>query len=120
MEYNIYCLSNASTDIFGNVLTSFKNLFPNSLNIRDDKFEIGLVSVGIHLNYDSSPGLFQARSNIISDVPNGNDYSTILFSSSLPNKFKKQNFYHHLNRINYYPVRHTNIATISVKLTDVS
>ena len=119
MEYNIYCLSNASTDIFRNVLTSFQNLFPNSLNIIDDKFEIGLVSVGIHLNYDSSPGLFQVRSNIISDVPNGNDYSTILFSSSLPNKFKKQYYYHHVNRINYYPVRHTNISTISVKLTDV-
>ena len=119
MEYNIYCLSNASTNIFENVLTFFRNLFPNSLDIKDDKFEIGLVSVGIHLNYDSSPGLFQVRSNIISDVPNGNDFSTILFSSSLPINFKKRYFYQHLNRINYYPVRHTNISTISVKLTDV-
>ena len=119
MEYNVYCLSNASTEIFKNVLTSFKNLFPSSLNIEDEKFEIGLVSVGVHLNYDSSPGLFQVRSNVISDVPNGNDYSTIVFSSSLPNNFKNRYFYHHVNRINYYPVRHTNIATISVKLTDV-
>ena len=119
MEYNVYCLSNASTDIFNNVLTSFKNLFPTNLDIGDEKFEIGLVSVGIHLNYELSPGLFQVRSNIISDVPNGDDYSTIAYSSSLPHNLKNKYFYHHVNRINYYPIRHTNIATISVKLTDV-
>lgn len=119
MEYNVYCVSNASTNIYKNVLTSFKNLFPNSLDIGDQKFEIGLVAVGIHLNYDSSPGLFQVRSNIIADVLSGDDFSTILYASSLPNKFKNQYFYHHVNRVNYYPVRHTNIGTISVKLTDV-
>ena len=119
MEYNVYCLSNASTDIYKNVLTSFKNLFPSSLNIGDKDFEVGLVSVGIHLNYESSPGLFQIRSNIISDVPNGDDYSTILYSSSLPNNLKNQYFYHHVNRITYYPVRNTNIGTITVKRTKI-
>ena len=123
MEHNVYCVSNASTDIFDNVLTSFKNLFPSSLILDDRKCEIGLVAIGVHLNFKKNPELIQIHSSVISDIPNNDNYSTIIYSTSLPpiadDLLKNSYFFHHANRISYYPVRHTDIESIEIKLTDV-
>ena len=287
MEHNLYCISNASTDVYKNTLTSFKNLFPRSVDLKHKNWEIGLVSVGMHLNYDMltisnnepvvmilendvepsyynnigsqtgvmekiksvwylpccreksytlqdladalfsfldkenftfssifsskeenkviysiwpkseellsndlkkyleggenfyggilmhpkivnvfrfqchklngelcnenkdvlflgkkyiffllrrntmikslqnspnkllNPGLVQIYSNVISDVPSGNDYSTIMHSTCLPYNAEGQYYYHHVNNVRYYPIRQTNIESISVKLKDI-
>ena len=40
------------------------------------------------------PGLVQLKSNIISDVPSRNSYSTIMFTTTLPNQMQNLYFYH--------------------------
>ena len=53
MDYNIYCVSNASSDTDDkNTLNSFTNLFPQSLDLKNREWEIGVVSIGLHYNYN--------------------------------------------------------------------
>ena len=53
MDYNIYCVSNASSDTDDkNTLNSFTNLFPQNLDLKDREWEIGVVSIGLHYNYN--------------------------------------------------------------------
>ena len=53
MDYNIYCVSNASSDTgVKNTLNSFTNLFPQNLDLKNREWEIGMVSIGLHYNYD--------------------------------------------------------------------
>ena len=53
MDYNIYCVSNAgsNTDV-KNTLNSFTNLFPQNLDLKNREWEIGIVSMGLHYNYN--------------------------------------------------------------------
>ena len=64
------------------------------------------------------PGLVQIKSNIISDVPSGNSYSTIMFTTTLPNQMVGHYFYHNVKKFKYYQVRQTNIETINTQFTD--
>ena len=51
MEYSIFCVSNASTDVYkDNKLSTFKNLFPQNLDLKNRNWEIGVVSVGLNLD----------------------------------------------------------------------
>ena len=53
MDYNIYCVSNASSDTgVKNTLNSFTNLFPQNLDLKNREWEIGVVSIGLHYNYN--------------------------------------------------------------------
>ena len=53
MDYNIYCVSNASSDMYNkNTLNSFTNLFPQNLDLKNREWEIGKVSIGLHYNYN--------------------------------------------------------------------
>ena len=53
MDYNIYCVSNASSDTgVKNILNSFTNLFPQNLYLKNREWEIGIVSIGLHYNYN--------------------------------------------------------------------
>ena len=50
-NYNIFCSSNASKDIYkNNTLSSFKNLLPQSLQLTNRQWEIGITSFGFQLN----------------------------------------------------------------------
>ena len=51
MDYNIYCVSNASSDTgIKNTLNSFTNLFPQNLDLKNREWEIGIMSIGLHYN----------------------------------------------------------------------
>ena len=53
MEYSIFCVSNASTNVYkDNKLSTFKNLFPQNLDLKNRNWEIGVVSVGLNLDYN--------------------------------------------------------------------
>ena len=53
MDYNIYCVSNASSNMgVKNTLNSFTNLFPQNLDLKNREWEIGVMSIGLHYNYD--------------------------------------------------------------------
>ena len=62
--------------------------------------------------------LVQLKSNIISDVPSGDSYSTIMFTTTLPNQMEGHYFYHNVKKVRYYQVRLTNIETINTQFTD--
>ena len=51
MDYNIYCVSNASCDTgVKNTLNSYTNLFPQNLDFKNREWKIGIVSIGLHYN----------------------------------------------------------------------
>ena len=64
------------------------------------------------------PGLVHVKSNIISDVPNSDNYSTIMFTTTLPKQMEGHYFYHNVKKVRYYQVRQTNIETINSQFTD--
>ena len=64
------------------------------------------------------PGLVHVKSNIISNVPNGDNYSTIMFTTTLPKQMEGHYFYHNVKKVRYYQVRQTNIETIDSQFTD--
>ena len=64
------------------------------------------------------PGLVHVKSNIISDVPNSDNYSTIMFTTTLPKQMEGHYFYHNVKKVRYYQVRQTNIETIDSQFTD--
>ena len=64
------------------------------------------------------PSLVQIKSNIISDIPSGNSYSSIMFTTTLPNQMEGHYFYHNVKKVRYYQVRQTNIETINAQFTD--
>ena len=70
------------------------------------------------LNSILKPGLVQVESNIISDVPSGDSYSTIMFTMTLPKQMEGQYFYYNVKKVRYYQVRQTNIKTIDSQFTD--
>ena len=64
------------------------------------------------------PCLVQVKLNIISDVPRGDSYSTIMFTTTLPKQMEGHYFYHNVKKVRYYQVRQTNIETIDSQFTD--
>ena len=53
MNYNIYCLLNASSNMgVENTLNSFTNSFPQNLDLKNREWEIGIVSIRLHYNYN--------------------------------------------------------------------
>ena len=73
MDYNIYCVSNANsnTDV-KNTLNSFTNLFLQNLDLKNREWEIGIVSMGLHYNYDQltmtkgQPGFIALKNELTS------------------------------------------------------
>ena len=73
MDYNIYCVSNASSDTgVKNTLNSFTNLFPQNLDLKIREWEIGIVSIGLHYNYNQltltkgQPGFIALKNEVTS------------------------------------------------------
>ena len=73
MDYNIYCVSSASSDTgVKNTLNSFTNLFPQNLDLKNREWEIGIVSIGLHYNYNQltltkgQPGFIALKNELTS------------------------------------------------------
>ena len=73
MDYNIYCMSNASSNTgVKNTLNSFTNLFPQNLDLKNREWEIGIVSIGLHYNYNQltltkgQPGFIALKNDLTS------------------------------------------------------
>ena len=73
MDYNIYCVSNASSDMYDkNTLNSFTNLFPQNSDLKNREWEIGIVSIGLHYNYNlptlpkNLPGIIVLKNELTS------------------------------------------------------
>ncbi len=93
-------------------------LFDNEYAYFSVKKNFALLTTAIKAYSVLKPGLVQIKSNIISDVPSGNSYSTIMFTTTLPNQMEGYYFYHNVKKIRYYQVRQTNIETINTQFTD--
>ena len=73
MDYNIYCVSNASSDMYDkNTLNSFTNLLPQHLDLKNREWEIGIVSIRLHYNYNlltlpkNQPGIIVLKNELTS------------------------------------------------------
>ena len=73
MDYNIYCVSNATSNTgVKNTLNSFTNLFPQNLDLKNREWEIGIVSIGLHYNYNQltmtkgQPGFIMLKNKLTS------------------------------------------------------
>ena len=63
-------------------------LFDNEYAYFSVKKNFALLTTAIKAYSVLKPGLVQIKSNIISDVPSGNSYSTIMFTTTLPNQME--------------------------------
>ena len=58
-----------------NTLNSFTNLFPQNLDLKNREWEIGIVSIGLHYNYDQltmtkgNPGFIMLKNKLTSINP---------------------------------------------------
>ena len=92
----------------GKTIKVFNNkyvYFPLKKNFR-------FQTIANKINSVLKPGLVHVKSNIISDVPSGDGYSTIMFTTTLPKQMEGHYFYHNVKKVRYYQVRQTNIETI--------
>ena len=81
---------------------------------KDFRFQ----TIANKVNSVLKPGLVHVKSNIISDVPSGDSYSTIMFTTTLPKRMEGHYFYHNVKKVRYYQVWLTNIETIDSQFTD--
>ena len=66
-------MSNASSDMYDkNTFNFFTNLFPQNLDLKNREWEIGIVSIGIHYNYNlltlpkNQPGIIVLKNELTS------------------------------------------------------
>ena len=93
-------------------------LFDNEYVYFPLKKKFKFQTIANKVNSILKPGLVQVKSNIISDVPSGDSYSTIMFTTTLPKQMEGHYFYHNVKKIRYYQVCQTNFETIDPQFTD--
>ena len=93
-------------------------LFDNKYVYFPLKKNFKFQTIANKVNSILKPGLVQVKSNISSDVPSGDSYSTIMFTRTLPNQMEGHYFYHYVKKVRYYQVRQTYIETIDSQFTD--
>ena len=84
-----YCISNASTECYVNMLTRFNNLLPKNLELDERRdWEVGVVAFGLHLSVkeDFAFDVVLVKSDIVSASSNVN--SRILCVADLPSSNK--------------------------------
>ena len=120
-SFNIYCVSNAS-DFKDNDLTCFKNLLPQNLDLKNNHWEIGIVKFGFQFNTEKLEDLsiVSIITDVVIDSPNGDEYSTLIYDTSLLSSAKEKYFNHYVKNIKYYPIRNTFIDTILTKFVDIN
>ena len=119
----IHCLSNASVDVFYNKkLSNFTNVLPRNFNLssrgEDRAWEIGIATIGIDLNIADN-NYFEVV-KITSDIITAelNEKEPVLYTTSLPAKKRNKYVFKTVNNVRYFPVRNTNLKTVSIKLLD--
>ena len=65
--------------------------FPLKKNFR-------FQTIANKVNSVLKPSLVHVKSNIISDVPSGDSYSTIMFTTTLPKQMEGHYFYHNVKK----------------------
>ena len=117
----IYCISNASIDLFDtNTLTGFTNYLPKNFRTSKENWEIGVTAFGVDLNLcdenKAKVNVIRIKSDVVASDLTG--YSTILYTTALP--FSKANEYFYLTAKNtrYFPLRNSSIKAIHVELID--
>ena len=106
----------------GNMFSEGKTIkvFDNEYVYFPLKKNFRFQTIANKINSVLKPGLVHVKSNIISDVPSGDGYSTIMFTTTLPKQMEGHYFYHNVKKVRYYQVRQTNIETIESQFTDSS
>ena len=104
----------------GNMFSEGKTIeiFDNKYVYFPLKKDFRFQTIANKVNSVLKPGLVHVKSNIISDVPSGDSYSTIMFTTTLPKQMEGHYFYHNVKKVRYYQVRQTNIETINSQFTD--
>ena len=120
----IHCLSNTSMDVFyNNKLSNFTNVLPRNFDLshsgEDRAWEIGVVALRIDLNIEGAYfEVVKITSNIISAEPN--EKEPVLYMTNLPSDRRNKYFFKTVNTVQYFPVRNTNLKTISIKFLDTN
>ena len=122
-SYNIYCMSNASGNIFtNNSLTSFKNILPKNLDLEKNQWEIGIVKFGFHFNSINNlqPSIVSVSTDVVTDSLSSQNYSTLIYDTSLLEADRRNYYYHYVKHIKYYPIRNTFIDSININFLDIN
>ena len=122
-SYNIYCVSNASSNIFtNNSLTSFKNILPKNLDLEKNQWEIGIVKFGFHFNTINNlqPSIVSVSTDVVTDSLSSQNYSTLIYDTSLLEADRRNYYYHYVKHIKYYPIRNTFIDSININFLDIN
>ena len=92
MDYNIYCVSNASSDTgVKNTLNSFTNLFPQNIDLKNREWEIGIVYIGLYYNHNQlaltkgQPCIIKVKNELTSINSSEEDIRTEILE---PNKIR--------------------------------
>ena len=108
------CYQNRVMFSEGKTIKVFDNeyvYFPLKKNFR-------FQTIANKVNSVLKPGLVQVKSNIISDIPSRDSYSTIMFTTTLPKQMEGHYFYHNVKKVRYYQVLQTNIEMIDSQFKD--
>ena len=74
-------------------------------------------------NIDRSlrPFSITVSTNIVTETPDSDKYSTLVYDTALTKSLKENNdyFYHYVKNIKYYPVRNTDIQAIRLEIFDI-
>ena len=122
-SYNIYCVSNASSNIFtNNSLTSFKNILPKNLDLEKNQWEIGIVKFGFHFNSINNlqPSIVSVSTDVVTDSLSSQNYSTLIYDTSLLEADRRNYYYHYVKHIKYYPIHNTFINSININFLDIN
>ena len=120
-QYNIYCVSNTN-NFEKNEPSCFKNFLPQNLDLKNKQWEIGIVKFGFQLDTEKLQDLtiVSILTDVVSDSPDGNKYSTLVYDTSLSTTTKDNYFNVYVKLIKYYPIRNTFIDSITVKFVDIN
>ena len=104
----------------GNMFSEGKTIkiFDNKYVYFPLKKDVRFKTIANKVNIILKPGQVHVKSNIILDVPSGDRYSTIMFTTTLPKRMEGHHFYHNVKKVRYYQVRQTKIETIDSQFTD--
>ena len=122
-SYNIYCVSNANENKFkDNNLSSFKNLLPQNVDLKNRQWEIGIVKFGFQFDTEKleDSSMVSISTDVVVDSPNGDKYSTLVYDTSLPKSARDKYFHHYVKHIKYFPIRNTFIDTITTTFLDIN
>jgi len=120
-SFYITLASNASTNIYqSNTLTNFRNTLPHAVELKDFKWQLALQSLCLNTRFSnaSKPKIIKIRILEISDILGGSGYHQDIACIAFNNNPDNSAFYHVVKKKEYFPLRSTNLQSLTVQLTD--